>query len=248
MANGLILSNSNAGFSHNLLGSASGWGLQGMLQGATYSGSDISGLHYAGSTAASAGSALGSSGSGGFDIGVGGGISLGSAIGQAVGGMYSAWKGAKTNKYVAQAQADIAKNNQTIAQMGAESAFRAGQAEIAKLTLAAGKKKASQRAAYAANGVALGVGSSAEQTASTDIIKEVDKDTAQMNALASAWGYRRQQTQYYIDEQTARARADAYGDYAYLAAGATLLSGASSVASKWQQLGGSATAGGSSNG
>ncbi len=124
-----------------------------------------------------------------------GGASIGMAIGQAIGGMYSAWKGGKTTKYVMQKQAEISEANRQMAQLSAESAMRQGEAQVAQLTYRAGQIKAKQRTAFASSGVVLGEGSTAEVTASTDIMKEMDKKTAEMNALSAAWGYKQQALQ-----------------------------------------------------
>ena len=124
-----------------------------------------------------------------------GGASIGLAIGQAIGGMYAAWRGGKTLDYVAKQKAAIAEENRQMAQLSAESAYLQGQAQVAQLTYRAGQIKAKQRTAFAANGVVLGEGSSAETMASTDLMKEIDKRTAQMNAMSAAWGYKQQAIQ-----------------------------------------------------
>lgn len=124
-----------------------------------------------------------------------GGASIGLAIGNAIGGMYSAWKGGKTMEAVLKSQASIAEHNRQRGQMGAESAFRQGESQIAQITFRAGQLKAKQRTAYGANGVALGSGSAAEVAASTDIMKEIDVATTRMNALTAAWGYKNQAAQ-----------------------------------------------------
>lgn len=131
---------------------------------------------------------------GGFQNAVGG-ASIGLAIGQAIGSMYSAWKSGKTSKYVLGKQAEIQEYNRQMAQMSAESAYRQGEAQIAQLTYRAGQVKAKQRTALAKAGVVLGEGSAAEVTASTDIMKKLDKSTAQLNAVQAAWGYKQQALQ-----------------------------------------------------
>lgn len=124
-----------------------------------------------------------------------GGASVGLAIGQAIGGMYSAWKGGKTLDYVMNKQAEISEQNRQMAQLSAESAMRQGEAAVAQLTYRAGQIKAKQRTAFASSGVVLGEGSTAEVTATTDIMKEMDKKTAEMNALSAAWGFKQQALQ-----------------------------------------------------
>ena len=159
-------------------------------------------------------------------------MAMGLSVGQAIGSVYSAFSSAKAQKYALNKQAEIMENNRQIAQMGAESAFRAGEAQIAQLTYKAGQRKASQRAAFAANGVAMsGGGSYAEVMASGDIMKAIDKDTAQMNALANAWGYKRQASQYGMQAGVAGIKANytsGFGD-----AASSLIENGSAVADRW---------------
>ena len=137
----------------------------------------------------------GAAGSTGGFQGAMGNVSVGLAIGQAIGSVYSAWKSGKTTKYVMKKQAEVAEYNRQMGQLSAETAYRQGEAQAAQLTYKAGQVKAKQRTAMAANGITLGVGSSKEVTASTDIMKEIDKSTAQLNAIQAAWGYKQQALQ-----------------------------------------------------
>lgn len=119
---------------------------------------------------------------------VGVGIEIGKGIGDAVGTyLLSKARAAQLN-----ASAAISEDNARVAQFGVEQAFRAGEAQVAKVGYEQSMKKAQSRNAFAANGIAIGVGSTAEHLASIDIEAEVDKLTAKQNALAAAWGYRRQ--------------------------------------------------------
>ncbi len=120
------------------------------------------------------------------------GMSMGYSIGQSIAALYSGWESGRTNKFVAKMQAKIAEQNRQMAQMAAESAFRQGEAQIASLTYQAGQVKAQQRAAFGANGVRIGVGSTAEVTASTDTMKRLDVLNVRMSALNSAWGYKQE--------------------------------------------------------
>ena len=85
-----------------------------------------------------------------------------------------------------------AKINAQISEMGAQSVLHQGQQQVAGLTLKAGQLKATQRAAMAANGIDLGEGNAVDVQASTEIMKEVDKNQIEQNAIRSAWGYRTQ--------------------------------------------------------
>lgn len=157
-----------------------------------------------------------------------------SMIGSVGGGITSAigaFSSAQSQKSSLKAQAAISDTNARIAEMSAQSVLSAGQKEVAKYTLQAGNVKGKQRASMAANGIDLGVGNAAETLASTEIIKEIDKNQIEANSIRSAWGLRTQSTNYQNDSMIKRATA---GSISPFAAGATsLLNSATSVASSW---------------
>lgn len=150
--------------------------------------------------------------------------------GQLFGSFYSA----KSQKAQLEAQAAMAETNARISELGAKSALMAGTKNVAMRTLQAGQLKSQQRAALAANGVDMGVGSAAELTAGTDILKEIDVNQIEANALSQAWGYRTQATDQ--RNQALMARAQAKGINPIGNAFNTLLTGAGSVAQSWYQM------------
>lgn len=163
-----------------------------------------------------------------------GNASIGMAIGQAVGGIYAAWAGAKTAKYVMGKQAEIAGHNRQRAQLAAESVWRAAEGQIAQITYRAGQIKAQQKSAYAANGVELsGGGTAAEQMATTEVMKRIDVQTARMNAFAQAWGYKNQALQYGGQAASFSIMGNYAGQTALGSAMGSLLGGASEVADRW---------------
>ncbi|HEY0200249.1 MAG TPA: hypothetical protein VGC24_01005 [Burkholderiaceae bacterium] len=152
-------------------------------------------------------------------------------LGGAASGAIGSYFGAQTQRTNANAQAAIADTNARIAELGAQSALRQGQQQTAAYTLQAGQKMGAQRAAQAANGVDLGVGSAAEVRASSAILKDIDVNQINANAVANAWGYRTQATNYSNQALTARATA---GSVSPLTSATTsLLGSASSIASTW---------------
>lgn len=188
-------------------------------------------------------------------------VSAISQIGGAVSGSIGSFYGAATQKAnlrgqtaVAEANARIsdtnirmANVNARISELGAQSALRQGQQEVGRLTLQAGQLKSRQRVTMAANGIDISQGNAAEIFASTDLMKQVDADTIQANAMRTAWGYR-------TEAMNAKAQAIGAGTQsmnfrnqalASQAAGSaispiggaasSLLSGAGSVASSWYQ-------------
>lgn len=161
------------------------------------------------------------------------GIMLGASIGQAIGSAYSAFVGAKTSAYVQKKQAQIAQDNAEIMRMGAETAYRQGEQQVAKITRRAGQIKGAQRARYAANGAALGVGSTAEVATNTDLDKEMDVWTAKLNAMQAAWGYSRKSLEYGAQGSALGTVSSTNRSLASAAALSAGLSGATQVASNW---------------
>lgn len=145
-----------------------------------------------------------------------------------------AYFGAAAQKSLFQGQAAIADTNARIAELGAQQELYRGQQQVGALTLKAGQLKSSQRAAMAANGLALGEGSAAEVLASTDIMKEIDANTLIANAVRSAWGYRTQAVDF--QNEAIMKRAAASGIRPGMAAATSLLGGAGKVASSWYML------------
>lgn len=136
-------------------------------------------------------------------------IGFGMQVGGQVGGSYGAYVMAKAAADSLLSAAAATEDNARLMQLGVEQSYRAGEYQIAHLTMRAAEIKAQQRTAYAANGVAVGVGSAAEVAASTDLQKEVDKYTAQMNALQGAWNYRRKKIMGYAQAKGQRITAGA---------------------------------------
>lgn len=164
-------------------------------------------------------------------------LATASLIGQIGGGVTSAIGGyfsAATQKATLKGQAAVADTNARIAELGAQSALLQGQQQVGALTLRAGQLKSSQRAALAANGIDLGVGSAVELQASTDIMAQIDKNTIEANAVRSAWGYRTQAVNFQNEALTKRATAGAISPFG--AAAGSLLGSAGSVAGSWYSL------------
>ena len=164
-----------------------------------------------------------------------GGASLGmSAIG-AVGSAIGAYQQAKSVRSQLRYQAAMAEINSRLAETSAQQALQQGQQQIAASTMKYGAVKSSQRAAMAANGVDLGVGSAAEVQASTDILKEIDKNSIEQAAIRTAFGYRAQGTNY--QNQALMDRTSASSISPASSFGSTLLGGATKVAGLWYNMG-----------
>lgn len=152
----------------------------------------------------------------------------------AASGMIGSYFGAKTSKINLDTQSYLADTNARISELGAETELRNGERQVAAITMRAGQVKSAQRVALAANGVDLGVGNAAELQASTDLMKEIDKNTAESNAVRSAWGYRTQGMNYQNEATVKRGASDAISPG--MAATSSFLTGAGQVAGSWYQF------------
>lgn len=130
---------------------------------------------------------------------------------------------------IAQSEANIARINAQMMEWQAQSRLHANEKDLLNLTMKAGQTKGSQRAALAANGIAVGEGSAAELQASTDIIKEIEANQLTANAHREAWGMRMQAANYEGQALMAEAKKQNKWDVF----GTTLLGGVSQVAQSY---------------
>lgn len=121
------------------------------------------------------------------------------------------------------AQATANANAQT-AEYKAQEAARLGEQQAIEVQRKGAAAKSSQRVALAANGLDLGYGTAADLQDQTDFFTQSDVATTRTNARKDAYSYRSQGANY-----TAQANAE---NPTMMATG-SLLSGASTVASRW---------------
>lgn len=148
---------------------------------------------------------------------------------QAVG----AYSQAKNQQAALRAEAQVQQNNAVIAGWQAEDSIDRGEVAASRALVKGGQVKGAQRAAMAANGIDLGVGSAQNVLNDTDYLTAVDAATLRDNAAREAWGYR-MQARGYMDKSTA-ANNGASSIRPWLSAGTSLLTSATSVAGKWYQ-------------
>ena len=147
-----------------------------------------------------------------------------------VGAYYSA----QAQKSSLKTQASIADTNARLAEISAQGELLKGQRAEQSVRLTTAKVKSSQRASMTANGIDLGSTTAVNVLDTTDIMGEIDANTAAANAVRSAWGYRTQGVNYTNDAITKRATAK--GISPWMQAGTSLLTGAGSVAKDYYQL------------
>jgi hypothetical protein len=165
----------------------------------------------------------------------GAGLGLGlQLLGLGTSGM-AAKNNAASQQVTMNGQADVADINARLAETAAESVILSGQREEQKSRLSTAQLKGTQRAALAANGVDLGVGSAENILTTTDVMGEIDANTIQRNAISQAWGYKVQAVNEQSKARSLRAGSSAINPDSAMAS--TLIGGAGSVASSWYQMG-----------
>jgi hypothetical protein len=153
---------------------------------------------------------------------------LGAGMGFQAMGAYSNSKNART---AYEAQAQVARNNATVAGWQAEDALKRGDKAAMRVRMQGNQTKGAQRAALAASGVDLGMGSALNILADTDYFTDVDAQTTLDNASKEAWAIRQQAAGFNAEASLLKSRADAESPL-YAATG-SLLTGASRAASTW---------------
>lgn len=153
-------------------------------------------------------------------------------------------------------QAQVARNNETIANQMAEAEVQAGirAAEMESLKTAA--KVAKVRTGFAARNVDVNTGSAVDVQASERELGKINTETELSNAQQRAYGYRSRAANYRATagvygaaEKSQYAAADDARMGGYFKAAGTLLSNANSFSKGYDQLfGGSGTSGGQSVG
>lgn len=117
-----------------------------------------------------------------------------------IGTLTNAWVGYSQSKRQADAyefQARIAEINRKRATMQAQAALHNSNLNIARFTEQYGQVKSKQKVGMAANGIAVGFGSSKEVLATTDLYKQQDINTAYANGIYAALGYMSNATAQY---------------------------------------------------
>lgn len=160
-----------------------------------------------------------------------GSIGTGLQVAGTIAGVSGAYNTAKTTQQAYDYQAKVSANNAKIAEWQAQDAIERGQKAEQTQRLKVAQLRSSQRAGFAARGVALDEGSPLSILQDTDFMGELDANTIRDNTAREAWAYRNQATNYSSDSSMLSARAGAGSPMG--AAFGTLLTGAGSVASSW---------------
>jgi len=145
----------------------------------------------------------------------------------------SSMKQAQAQQEQASYQADVARNNQVIAQQNAKAALDAGETEAQTQRIKTAALVGQQRSAAAGSGLDPNVGSAADLQGDAAFLGEQDVNTIKHNATLQAYGYQVQGTTAAAQAGLYEAQAKAAGGNGLLSAGGSLAGGASTVSDKW---------------
>lgn len=119
-------------------------------------------------------------------------VSLANGVIGAVGSIATGYYNSRIQKAQQEMAIRVQEYNARQAERAAQSALMSSNFKIGQISEKFEKVKSSQKAAMAANGIVLGVGSAAEVTASTDINKRRSIDNQYANGYSEASKYRMQ--------------------------------------------------------
>lgn len=159
--------------------------------------------------------------------GIGLAASVGGALQSVIGGIYTA-KSIKDNY---EFQAKMNTINARLAENTAQSILRAGESQIGKVTMKAGQVESAQKVGQAGRGITIGQGSAAEETASTNLVKELDMNTIYENAVNASNAARMQSVNY--SNASLIEGASARSINPYLTGTTSLITAGTTVASTW---------------
>ena len=123
-------------------------------------------------------------------LGVGDKIGIGLGVSSLVTGLIGAGSQANTERYRAKSaalnfehQRDMMQLNKRMLESQAQHIGRAYNKQIAIRTMKAGRDISSTKASFAARGIQMGVGSTANVFASAELLKEIDRLTMNVNKV-----------------------------------------------------------------
>lgn len=105
-------------------------------------------------------------------------------------GAIGAYGSAQMKKDDLSYQAEMSRINAKMAEFNATKTLEAGEKRVQAIKMKGAQIKSAQKVGMAASGVDLSSESAIRNLTSTDFMAEDDANTANANAIASAWGFR----------------------------------------------------------
>lgn len=161
---------------------------------------------------------------------------------------FGAIEGGQATANAAYYAAQVAKNNQTIANQNADYAIAAGQEKAATRSLKTAATVGAVKAGQAAKGVDVNTGSAVDVQVGAREAGHLDAETVLNNSELQAYGYRAQGVNYGAQGELDTLKGDQAITGSELSAAGGLLSSAASLGTKWASLGTSGGGGSSGTG
>jgi len=152
---------------------------------------------------------------------------------------YSAYSSASAQGQAANYQAQVAKNNATIANQNSQYAIAAGQEKAQQTSLAGAARLGQIKAAIGANNVDVNSGSAANVEESSRDVSQLNTETEMNNALLQSYGYQVAGTGYAAQAGLENLTASQTGVAEAGGVSGSLLSGAKAIPTSWLSGGGS---------
>jgi hypothetical protein len=154
------------------------------------------------------------------------------AVGAGV-GAYGAVQQASAARQADEYQAQVAANNQTIANENASMATQQGQQQNAAKEEQTAQQIGDERAVTAASGIDPNTGSAVRIQGGTAALGALDSATILNNAKTAAWGYQTQGMDYAANASLLQEEGSNASAAGALGAFSSIVGGASSVSNKW---------------
>ena len=149
---------------------------------------------------------------------------------------YGAIQQGQAAKKAAAYNAQVAQNNAKIAEQNANYAIQAGTQKAAMESLRGRAALGKIKAAQAASGINVNTGTAADVQEGAREANVLDTATVLQNAQLQAYGYRSQASNFKSQAGLYDMQGDAAANAGNISALGTLLSGASSLGSKWAAM------------
>lgn len=154
------------------------------------------------------------------------------AVGTAV-SAYGAYSQGQAASASANYQAQVAKNNQIVADQNAQFALEQGQQQNAAKQQQTAQTISDQRAFTAASGIDPNRGSSVRIQGDTAALGALDAATITNNAARTAWGFQTQGVDFGAQANLLQSQSSSAAASGELGAFSSIIGGSSSVANKW---------------
>lgn len=149
---------------------------------------------------------------------------------------YGAYQQGQATKEASQYQAQVARNNQVIADQYAQMELQKGTVEEQNKRMQTAQRLGDIRAEMAGNGVDVSSGSPLRLQTSTAQLGELDAQTIRANAARAAYGYRVQGLNYSAAAGLDEMRAQSASEMGTLGAFSSIISGGAAVSDKWARF------------